>query len=369
VKPIGASTSEPAGRPGVAREAAAKRDWALRSLVSVATAGAVIALPLFVWFARDVLLLAFAGVLFGVFFRRLAMGISRHSPLSPRWSLALVTLGIVGVLVGVFWLRGPAIGEEVRMLREELPQAAQALRARLESYPMWRQLEQSMPSAAQVMPSDPAAVMRITGVVSRTFGALASFAIVLFLGIVFAATPQTYVRGALALLPESRVPRARQVLARIYDTLWWWLIGRMASMTFIGVVTGVGLWLLGVPLAFALGLLAALLSFIPNLGPILAYVPAVLLALANGPMQALWVTLLYGGVQLVESYALDPYIDRKTVYLPPALTVVAQLVLALACGLLGVALAAPLVATLVVLVTMLYVQDVLGRRDVHIGSH
>ena len=78
---------------------------------------------------------------------------------------------------------------------------------------------------------------------------------------------------------------------------------------------------------------------------------------------------LYAGVQVLESYVLDPIIDRKTVYLSPALTIGAQLLLALFTGLLGVALATPLAAVVVVLVTMLYVQDVLGRRDIAVQSH
>lgn len=210
---------------------------------------------------------------------------------------------------------------------------------------------------------------RVTGVVSSTFSALASMVIILFLGIVFAATPGVYVRGVMALFPEHRVPRMREVLDTLGDTLWWWFIGRIIAMTFIGVVTGVGLALLGVPLAFILGLLAALLSFIPNLGPILSALPAIILGLAQGPQMALWVALLYGGVQVVESYVLDPIIDRKTIYLPPAFTITAQLIMALFAGLLGVTFATPLAAVVVVLVTMLYVQDVLGRRDIRVSSH
>ena len=209
---------------------------------------------------------------------------------------------------------------------------------------------------------------KVTGVVSRTFSALASGAIILFLGVVFAGAPDVYVRGLLALVPRRAVPRGRVVLAQLENTLWWWLIGRLVAMAFIGVVTGVGLALLGVPLAFILGLLAALLSFIPNLGPVLSALPAILLGLAQGPRTALWVALLYVGVQMVESYVLDPIIDRKTIYLPPALTILAQLVLALFAGMLGVTLATPLTAVVVVLVTMLYVQDVLGREEVEVQS-
>ena len=161
----------------------------------------------------------------------------------------------------------------------------------------------------------------------------------------------------------------REVLAKLSDTLWWWLIGRLIAMTFIGVATGVGLTLLGVPLAFILGLLAALLSFVPNLGPILSALPAILLGFVQSPQTALWVAALYAGVQVVESYVLDPIIDRKTVYLPPAFTISAQLLMGLFAGLLGVTLATPLAAALVVIVTMLYVQDVLGRSDIRVRSH
>ena len=340
-----------------------------RVLTTVGVAAATVVLLLLLWYARDVLLLAFAGVLLAIFLRRLATWLSGHTPLSPRWTLPLVVLGFVALLVGAFWLQGPAIAEEVRTLREQLPQAARQLEARLARYDWGQRLVEEAPSPQELLPDDPDAIMRVTGVVSGTFSALASFGIILFLGVVFAATPRVYMNGLLALLPARRVARGQEVLDTLADTLWWWLVGRVISMAFIGVVTGVGLALLGVPLAFVLGLLAALLSFIPNLGPLLSALPALLLAFAQGPQLALWVGLLYAGVQTVESFVLDPIIDRRTIYLPPALTVLAQLTLAVFAGIVGVALATPLTAALVVLVTMLYVQDVLGRREVEVQSH
>lgn len=364
--------SPDAGTPGPDADRARRHDGstvARRSLVAVAVAAAVVVVLLFLWYARDLLLLGFAGVLLAIFLRRLASWVAGHTPLSARWALAGVVLGLTALLAAAFWLRGPAIASEVRTLRERLPQAVAELRQRLERYEWGQRAVEAAPSPRELLPDDADAITRVTGVVSRTFSAMVSFVIILFLGVVLAATPGVYVRGLLALLPAHRTPRAREVLDRLYDTLWWWLIGRLASMTFVGVATGIGLWLLGVPLAFVLGLLAALLSFIPNLGPILSAVPAILLALIDGPRQALWVALLYAGVQMVESYALDPYIDRKTVYLPPALTVFAQLTLAVFIGVLGIALATPLMAAIVVLVTMLYVQDALGRTDVRLPSH
>lgn len=312
----------------------------------------------------------FAGVLFGVFLRRLARLVSDRTPLPPAGALALVVLLLTGALAGAFWLQGDTIARESSTLRQELPQALQRLRERIADNSLGERVIEQLPeSPAALLPDDPDAVTRVTGVVSRTFSALASSAIILFLGIVLAATPGVYVSGVLALFPAHKAPRMRQVLDRLSDTLWWWLLGRIIAMTFIGITTGVGLALLGVPLAFILGLLAALLSFIPNLGPILSALPAILLALVQGPQVALWVAGLYAGVQVIESYVLDPIIDRKTIYLPPAFTISFQLVMALFAGLLGVTLATPLAAAVVVLVTMLYVQDVLGRRDIHVPSH
>ena len=342
---------------------------ARRTLAATGVVVAVIVLLLFAWYTRDILLLGFAGILVGVFLRRLATWVSDRTPLSPRWALVVVVLALFGTLVGAFALRGESIAAEVRTLRERMPEAAEQLRTRLERYEWGRRAVEAAPNPSALLPDNPDAIGRVTGVVSSTFSALASFVIVLFLGIVLAATPRVYVNGLLALVPRGKVPRGREVLERLYDTLWWWLIGRLAAMTFIGVITGVGLWIIGVPLAFVLGLIAALLSFIPNIGPILSAVPAVLLALVQGPRVALWVVALYVGVQIVESYVLDPVIDRKTVYLPPALTILAQLVFALFAGILGLALATPLTAALMVLVTMLYVQDILGRRDIEVASH
>lgn len=335
------------------------------SLVVAAVAGAL----LFAWYARYVLLLLFAGVLVAIFFRRLALLAGNLTGLKPRWTLPLVVLLITGALAGSFAWRGPAIAAEARTLRERLPQAADQLEQRLSRYELGRRVVEQAPSPSELFPDDRDSVARVTGVVSSTVRTIANGVIILFLGIVLAATPRLYTGGMLALVPQRRVARAGEVLDRLGETLWWWLLGRLVSMTYIGVVTGVGLWLLGVPLAFVLGLLAALLSFIPNVGPILSAIPAMLLALASGPRQALWVALLYIGVQMVESYVLGPIIDRKTVYLPPALTVVAQLSLAVFAGILGVALATPLTAAAVVLVTMLYVQDVLGRTDVKVRGH
>ena len=126
------------------------------------------------------------------------------------------------------------------------------------------------------------------------------------------------------------------------------------------VVTAVGLWLLGVPLALTLGLLSGLLNFIPNVGPLLAAAPALLIALTQGPTQALYVALLYLAYQSVDGYLLTPIVTQRTVAVPPAVTLLAQVLLGASAGLYGLLLASPLVAAGLVIVRLLYVEDILG---------
>jgi len=189
---------------------------------------------------------------------------------------------------------------------------------------------------------------------------------VVLLSIYLASEPGFYVHGFTKLFPKSRRDRVREVLAPIGEMLGRWLIGKAASMLFIGLMTWIGLSIIGVPLALTLGLLAGLLSFIPNFGPIISALPALLLAFIDSPITAVYVLGLYIGVQLIESNIVTPLIERETVELPPALTIIFQLSLAALVGGLGLVLATPLLAVIMVLVQMVYIQDVLGDKDVEV---
>jgi predicted PurR-regulated permease PerM len=201
------------------------------------------------------------------------------------------------------------------------------------------------------------------GIVWRTLaalGALVNAAIVLSVGLCLAADPRLYKSGLLRLLPPERRPRAREVLTQLGSTLRRWLVGRLVLMFVNAALTWAGLSLLGVPLALTLGLLAGLLNFVPNVGPVIAGVPAVLIALTESPQQAMYVLLLYVALQSVDSYIFTPLVQKRTVELPPALTITAQVLLGVLLGTFGVVFATPLMAAALVLVRMLYVEDVLG---------
>jgi predicted PurR-regulated permease PerM len=132
-------------------------------------------------------------------------------------------------------------------------------------------------------------------------------------------------------------------------------------MVFVGASTMIGLSLLGVPMAFTLGLLAGILTFIPYLGPILAAIPTGLVALLEGPRLALYAVLLYLAVETFEANVIFPLATQGVVHLPPAYTVIIQIAGGALAGLPGIIVATPLAVAAAVAVQMLYIEDTLGE--------
>ena len=333
-------------------------DWTRRALLLAA----VVLLALLLGFAVEVLLLGFAGALLAVLLRAVSDPLSRRTGLSPRWAL-VVTLGLILLLFGgAGWLIAPDLAEQTQELSEQLPQALQDVRGQLAQYSWGAKLIEEADQAGKLASgSADSWLSRLAGFFTVTAAALVNAVVVLFVGLYLAFQPSLYVRGFLGLIPPPRRRRAAEVLDAVGHTLRWWLIGKAFSMLVIGVLTTLGLWLLGIPLALSLGLIAGLLSFIPNVGPILSVIPAALLGLMQSPQVALYVLLLYVGIQVVESNLLTPLVEQRTVYLPPALTLLAEVLFAVLIGGLGLLLAAPLTATALVLVKMLYIEDTLGE--------
>jgi predicted PurR-regulated permease PerM len=196
--------------------------------------------------------------------------------------------------------------------------------------------------------------------VSSTVAVATGLLLITFIAIYIGADPMTYRRGLLHLVPHEARPRAREVLDAIGATLRRWLVSQLVAMLVIGVVTTLVLLALGVKAAVSLGILAGLLEFIPNIGPVLSALPAVVMGFLDSPQKAVLVALAYAGIQLAENHLLIPLLMRKGVDLPPVLTLLAQALMALVFGFLGLLVAVPLVAAVVVTVKMLYVEDVVG---------
>jgi predicted PurR-regulated permease PerM len=330
--------------------------------------GIVTATVLLIWmmmYVVDVLLLLFAAVLLAIFLRGLSELMRRYTKLSEGLSVLLVSLLLLALIVIAVWLLEPSVEAQIRVLRNDLPKSVENARQYISQFGWGRSIIAQLPTADEVMAKIDAATVltRVGGYFSSTVGAVTNFFLVILLAIYLAVEPQTYINGFAKLFPKEKRPRVCEVFNAIGETLQMWLIGKVGSMMFIGVLTWIGLSIIGVPLALTLGLIAGLLSFIPNFGPILSALPAILLAFINSPVSALYVIGLYVGVQLIESNVVTPIIERETVELPPALTIVSQLALAILIGGLGLVLASPILALIMVLVQTVYIEDVLGDKD------
>jgi predicted PurR-regulated permease PerM len=338
-------------------------DILTRRAVTIVTAGAIGVITLVIlWNALGILSLFFTSILLAVFFRSLSEVVARTTRLPVRFSLVLVLLGLAGLLTLGIWRFSVPLGEQIEQLAETLPVSIALLEEELGQYEWGEVLFEEWLSLDDLLGDRFLLIGQVAGIFSTTLGALASFLVVIVLAIYLAFDPKTYVEGLLRLVPIPRRARIRQVFVAVKQTLQWWLLSRAVAMVAVGVMVSLGLWALGIPMASALGMVAAILDFIPNIGPLLGTLPAVLIALIQGPTTALAVVILYFVIQQIESYVITPVLQQQMVKVPPALTITAQILLTLVLGAIGLLIASPLMAVLIVVVRMLYVEDVLGDK-------
>jgi predicted PurR-regulated permease PerM len=192
-------------------------------------------------------------------------------------------------------------------------------------------------------------------------GAIFGAVLAAIAGLYLAIDPETYVQGFARLVPPAGRPRFIRALYAVGADLRHWLLGTAINMLLIGIMTTVGLLLLGIPAAFALGMIALFLEFIPIYGPWLSAIPAVLVALLSSPADAFWVAVLYLCVQEVEAHLMSPLVMKGAVRIPPLLTLLIGAFMAVLFGFLGLVLAVPLLATTMVLLKRLYIEPLEER--------
>jgi predicted PurR-regulated permease PerM len=376
------------------------------------------------WVAYPLLFTAFLGVLFGLVVARGAERLNRFG--IPRGlGSALIVLGFVGLLVGLgFWM-GPTLRDQLGELRTAVPQSLDKIEgwvgrhqdgligqmlpmsptppttpttptpsaAPAPAEPASGQAAKQAPPAAgqpasptpEAPPDDtgqpggqpsgqlsklPETLSGQLGAVSRylfsflssTVAVLAGILLILFTALYVGSAPDLYHRGLLHLIPRGARPRAAQVLQAIGMTLRNWLRAQLIAMAVIGLVTAIGLWALDVKAALALGLIAGLLEFIPLVGPWLSAVPAVAMAFLDSPQKALFVVLLYVGIQFLENHLLIPMVMQEGVDLPPVLTLIGLALMGVVFGFLGMLIAVPFLAAVMTAIKLLYVEDVVGDQ-------
>jgi predicted PurR-regulated permease PerM len=333
-------------------------------IVLIMTLLAIGALAL-VTFAFHFLLVVFGGVLLAVLLNGAAAQISQRTPLPYRLALILVVLVLIGLGVGFWSIVGPPIIEQAGELQVRIPEALEALEGWLLGFGIGEMLVAEAPGAEEVF----GGVMgHVTGIFTTAFEVVFYSLIVIFIGLYGAARPQVYHDNAIHLVPPRHQERAKEVLSSVAKALRHWFLGQFIAMLAVGILTTVGLMIIGVPLALSLGLIAGVLEFVPYLGPIVAFFPIVLVALLEGPEMALYAGIFFTGVQQLESYVITPLAQQFAVSMPPALLIVGQVFFGLMGGIVGVILATPLLVAVVVVVQLVYVHDVVGDEVTPLGE-
>ena len=300
----------------------------------------------------NVLLLVLAGILIAVFFRGLSGLIQRKTKWKEGVCLAISVVGTLILLVLLIWLIGAKVQAQATQLSETLPSTIENAKNQLNQSAIGKKIVERISSPGT---QKKASAMAQTFFKS-TFGVLGDLYVVLFLGIFFTVSPGLYKKGMVQLVPSGGKKKADDVLTKTADTLKKWLKGQLFAMFVVFVLTGIGLFIIGVPVWLVLALIAGLLNFIPNFGPIIAMIPAVLVAFMQGPATAAWVAGLYILVQVAESNFITPMVQNKLINIPPALIILAQLFVAPLTGGWGLVLATPMMVILIVMVKELYIK-------------
>jgi len=301
----------------------------------------------------NVLLLVLAGSLIAVFFRALSSKIQSKTKWKEGICVAISIISTLLIVGSIFWLIGSKVQGQMTELIDTLPKAIDNSKAWLNESSIGEKILTEV-SSEKSMAKGKAFVGQFF---QSTFGVLGDLYVVLFIGLFFTISPQIYTKGFVQIIPVRGQQKAQHVLEQLGEKLRNWLKGTFLSMFVVFLLTAIGLAIIGMPLWLVLALLAGILCFIPNFGPLIAIIPAVLLGLLQSTQMALLVAGLYILIQFVESNFITTTIQKKLTNMPPALILIAQLFLSGLTGVWGLVLAIPVTLIIMVVVEELYIKN------------
>jgi len=334
------------------------RAYVARVVIALALVGVAVVL----WRLSSLVMVVFGAVVVAVMLHALIAKTVRHTPLSQGAALTVVLLLLVIIFSLLMWLFGAQLAGEMESLKASLPQAWEQFQSWLAASPLGPTVQQF---SEQTQSDAGNLASRLGALAMSASGNLTQLVLMVAGGIYLAAQPDLYRVGLLKLFPADRRALVGDALDASGHALKSWLMGQVLAMVVVGVLTGLGLWMLGVPVALGLGIITALLDFVPIAGPVLAAIPAVLLGFTVSPQVGFGALALFIVIQQLESHVLQPLIQQRVVDLPPALLLISLFAIGALFGLPGVVLAAPLTVVIFVLVKRLYVREAL-ETDTHI---
>ena len=338
-----------------------------RILALVALALLPVLLIAVFWIGREAFFLLFAGMLVAAIFDAATRFIADRTGLERIGAFAIVLGTVLAAFFATAWFGGSYLISQAGDLYTALDKQADRVGGLIDRF--------RPGSDENGADETPLGVLRdlgrmwggngagAMGFVSATLGGLANAFIIFFVGVFLALDPDLYKRGLVRLFPLRHRQTIDEALHGAGETLRLWLVGKLLSMVLIFAVTLAGLLVVGYPLAVPLAVLAGLLAFVPNLGPILTYVPIALAGFSQGATTVLVGVAVYAVAQTIESYVFTPLIQKRMVSMPPALILFAQVLGGIVFGLWGIALATPLAAVLRLWLERYYVRNELERGE------
>ncbi len=318
------------------------------------------ALALFMWRISGTILLVFAAILFAVILRALISTLETYLRISGKISFYVAILVVIGALVAFGFFFGAQVRGQLTEVIDQLPAQIESLATQVGIDDPWGELE------AQLSEGPGSELLgRAAGFGYSVLGGVVDAFIVIVAAIYLAYDPPLYRRGLLSLVPESNRPRMDEAMLKAGHALKMWFVGQMLSMLLVGAFSGLGYWLVGLPNAVGLGLIAGVTNFIPFVGPFLGAIPALTFAFNMSLEAMLWTIGVVIIVQQLESNLFVPIIQRKAVSLPPALALFAIVAAGVVFGFVGILLAVPLAVAIMVLTRELWIEGVLadaGKR-------
>ena len=323
-----------------------------RALIFVAVA----VIPILIWYLFGVVLMIFGAIILAMLVRLGAQPFMRW--LSAPEPLALVISGLVIVVVigGAAYLFGTRIAAELQDVVHRISAASGDIQSSLQDSQFGKFLLNQMKGLN----------VSVTDVLSSFLKLGSSFieAIVIMVisGAYLAAQPRLYRDGLIWLFPPKSHDRVAEIIDGVGEALRLWLIGQLIEMILIGVLAAVAVWIIGVPSPLALGLIAGVGEFIPYLGPLLAAIPAILVALTKSPEATLWTAVAYLIIHQIEGNLVAPLIQNRMVSIPPAVMLLGIVAITYLFGTVAIIFAAPMVVVIFAAVSLIYVRDTLGEK-------
>lgn len=307
----------------------------------------------------NILILILAGALIACFFRGLGNFVQRKTNWKSSISLLISVVGFTLIMGGVFYLVGATVTADSADLKESFPEMISEVETQLEKSDLGKEI---IVQAKNIKSSDEFKSF-LKKFFKTTYSGIADIYILSLLGIFFTISPKSYLMGVTQMVPPRGRKKTKAILNHLGSSLTKWLLGKFTAMVAVFLMTAIALFSLDIPMWLTLSILAGLLNFIPNFGPLVSAIPAILVAFSESPQMALIVAALYLTVQIIESSIVTPEAQKRLVSMPPALIILAQIFVGSLTGIWGVIFATPLVLIVIIIVQELYTKPLNKRAQ------